>query len=251
MSKRLLPLMLTLVMLSASLWTGCSEVEDFLSNDGSTSTQGSMARFTIKGDYLYIVDTDHLMAFDIADSTNVKLRSMQDAGWGIETIFAKDSLLFLGSTNGMYIFGLTRPGKPTFISNYTHFTSYDPVVVRGRYAFVTLRSGWSGNTWGLLNELQVIDITNIKNPVQAATYAMSAPRGLAITDSLLFVCDDNELLVMRATDPLNMTIKHRFLLDGIPYDVIAKNGLLTLSFSNGLAQYAYSNDTIQKLSTLY
>jgi hypothetical protein len=48
-----------------------------------------------------------------------------------------------------------------------------------------------------------------------------------------------------------MTIKHRFVLDGIPYDVIAKNSLLTLSFSNGLAQYAYANDTIQKLSTLY
>jgi hypothetical protein len=94
MIKRLLSLTLTLVMLSAGLWTGCSEFEDFLSNDGSTSTQGSMARFTIKGDYLYIVDTEYLMAFDIADSTNVKLRSMQGAGWGIETIFAKDSCSF-------------------------------------------------------------------------------------------------------------------------------------------------------------
>lgn len=249
MNKHLGFLTLTLLLLGGGLWTGCSEIEDLMSNDGSTSTQGSMARFTIKGDYLYIVDTEHLMAFNVADSTHVQLRSMQDAGWGIETIFAKDSLLFLGSTDGMYIFGLTRPGKPTFIANFRHFTSFDPVVVKGHYAYVTLRSGWSSNGW--LNELQVIDIANLKNPVQVATYDMTAPRGLAITDSLLFVCDDAELLVMRATDPLNMTIKQRFRLEGIPYDVIAKNGLLTLSFSDGLAQYTYTGDTIQWLSTLY
>ena len=246
MNHRLAAWLMTAIVLSAALFSGCSEFEDFVSSDGGTSTQGSMARFTIKGDYLYIVDIDRLMAFDIADSTNVKLRSIQDAGWGIETIFAKDSLLFLGSTDGLFVFGLNKPSKPSFISNYRHITSFDPVVVRGKYAFVTLRSDWPS-----VNELQVIDITNIKNPVQVATYSMTAPRGLSITDSLLFVCDGSDLVVMKATDPLSMTVKQRFQMEGIPYDVIARNGLLTLSFSDGLAQYTYTGDTIQWLSTLY
>jgi hypothetical protein len=56
---------------------------------------------------------------------------------------------------------------------------------------------------------------------------------------------------MRATDPLTMTVKQRFKMEGIPYDVIARNGLLTLSFGDGLAQYTYTGDTIQWLSTLY
>jgi len=235
-----------LFVLIASLFGSC---DDFDSVDSDSSSQaGSMARFVVKGDYLYVVGNNNLMTLNIKDSTAVRICSSQHLGFGIETLFSHDSYLFMGSTDGMYICDLVRPAKPTLVTMYQHITSYDPVVVRGNYAFVTLRSGLS---WNAVDELQVIDISQLDNPVEVATYPMTSPRGLAITDSLLFVCDNTSLVVMNALDPLNMKVTHRFALNGVLNDVIANKGLLTISYGDGLAQFTYANDTIQQISTLY
>jgi hypothetical protein len=236
-----------LLVLAASLCVSCNLEDGFL--DSSSSSQaGSMARFVVKGDYLYVVGNDNLMAVNIDDSTQVRISSNQYIGPGIETLFSYDSLLFMGSTEGMYASSLKQPSKPSLVTMYRHITSYDPVVVRGNYAFVTLRSGLS---WNSVNELQVIDIRQLDNPVEVATYPMTSPRGLAVTDSLLFICDNNTLVVMNSLNPLNMNVLHRFTLSGTLNDVIAKGGLLTLSYSGGLAQFTYANDTIRQISTLF
>lgn len=237
---------LLLLVMGASLFFSCMS-EDMGGSD-SSSQAGSMARFVVKGDYLYVVGNDNLMTIDIKDSTHVSIRSNQYIGFGIETLFSYDAYLFMGSTDGMYVCSLERPAKPLLETMYRHITSYDPVVVRGNYAFVTLRSGLS---WNSVNELQVIDISDLDNPVEVATYPMSSPRGLAITDSLLFVCDNTSLVVMNALNPLKMNVEHRFTLNGVLNDVIAKNGLLTISYGSGLAQFTYANDTIQQISTLF
>lgn len=236
------------LVLAASLCVSCDMEDGFLDSGSSSSIAGSMARFVVKGDFLYIVGDDNLMAVNIEDSTHVSISSSQYIGPTIETIFSHDSLLFMGSTNGMYACSLKQPSKPSLLTIYHHITSYDPVVVRGNYAFVTLRSGLS---WNSVNELQVIDISQLDNPVKVATYPMSSPRGLAVTDSLLFVCDNNALVVMNALNPLNMNVLHRFTLSGTLNDVIANRGLLTLSYSGGLAQFTYTNDTIRQISALY
>ena len=243
MNKRLA----LLLLLIPSLFVSCMDEGIFDSN--SSSVAGSTARFVIKGDYLYIVGDTNLMTLNIEDSTDVRIRSNQRVGWGIETLFSYDSLLFMGSTNGMYAYNLKRPAKPEMISMYEHITSYDPVVVRGNYAFVTLRSG--SNWWNSVDELQVIDISQMDAPFEVATYPMTSPRGLAVTDSLLFVCDNNALVVMDALDPVNMNVLHRFTLNGVLNDVIANKGLLTISYGSGLAQFTYANDTIRQISTLY
>jgi len=244
MNKRLM----LLLVVGASLFVSCrSDIFSDSSSD-SSSQAGSMAKFIVKGDYLYVVGNDNLMTVDIEDSTQVRISSNQYIGYGIETLFYHDSYLYMGSTDGMYICDLVRPAKPMLVTMYEHITSFDPVVVRGNYAFVTLRSGLS---WNAVDELQVIDITQLDNPVEVATYPMDSPKGLAITDSLLFVCDNTSLVVMNALDPLNMTVTHRFTLNGVLNDVIAHNGLLTISYGSGLAQFSYANDTIQQISTLY
>lgn len=240
--------MFLLLALAASLCVSCNMEDGFLDSGSSSSIAGSMARFIVKGDYLYVVGDDNLMAVDIDDSTQLSVKSNQYIGFGIETIFSYDTLLFMGSTDGMYACSLKQPSKPSLVTMYRHITSYDPVVVRGKYAFVTLRSGLS---WNSVNELQVIDISQLDNPVEVATYPMTSPRGLAVTDSLLFVCDNNSLVVMNALNPLNMNVLHRFTLSGTLNDVIANRGLLTLSYSGGLAQFTYANDTIRQISTLY
>jgi len=248
MKKILMLLALTGLIFSCETLGGDS------SNDSSTGTGGSMARFTCIGDYLYTVDESYLQTFDISDSTKIIRTSRIQANWNnrIETIFPVDSLLFLGSTSGMYIYNLKDPATPKFVYLYTHVVSCDPVVVQGKYAYVTLRTehdNWSCNRG--LDQLEVLDLRRINAPRNVGTYPMVNPRGLGIDGAHLFICDGMDLLVMDATDPLDLKELKRIELDGTPYDVIAKNGILTLSYSSGLKQYAYSNDTIQEISTIY
>ena len=246
---------LLLLLALGGMLFACDAFDTGESTDGSSSgTGGSMARFACVGDHLYVVDDHYLQTFDISDSSKIVRTSKFAASWSnrIETIFPTDSLLFLGSTSGMYIFSIAHPATPSFVYLYTHVTSCDPVVVKGKYAYVTLRT--DVDTWSCsqgVDQLEVIDLHNILSPRNVGIYPMVNPRGLGVDGHLLFVCDGLDLLVMDATDPLAITPIKRIELDGTPYDVIAKDGLLTLSYENGLKQYRYANDTIQELSTIY
>jgi len=240
----------------ASLFFSCdgSYYESSDSSDSSSGTGGSMAKFACIGNYLYTVDENNLSTFDISDSTKIVPTSRIAANWNnrIETIFPVDSLLFLGSTSGMYIYNLKNPAKPQFVYMYSHIVSCDPVVVQGKYAYVTLRTDFDSNFCNnSVNQLEVIDLSILTHPRNVGTYNMENPRGLGIDGTSLFVCDGLDLLVMNATNPLDLKVVKRMALDGTPFDVIAKNGILTLSYSSGVKQYAYSNDTIQEISTIY
>lgn len=231
---------------------------DAFNNDGTESSSsgqgGSMARFACVGNHLYVVDESYLQTFDISDSTKITQTSRIQANWNnrIETIFPTDTLLFLGSTNGMYIFNLKDPATPRYVYLYTHVVSCDPVVVKGKYAYVTLRTDFDAGFCNRgVNQLEVIDLSKITDPRNVGTYPMVNPRGLGIDGTRLFVCDGMDLLVLDATNPLALTTLKRIELDGTPYDVIARNGILTLSYSAGIKQYAYSNDTIREISTIY
>lgn len=253
-NRMLLKKIILLLALSAGLFSCDYESLSDSSSDYSTGTGGSMAKFACIGDHLYVVDDNYLQTFDISDSSKIVRTSRIGTNWSstIETIFPKDSLLFLGSTNGMYIFNLKNPATPSFISMMEHFTSCDPVVVQGRYAFVTLRTDNAvGSCSRGVNQLQVIDISSLSNPIVKSTYEMVNPRGLAIDGNQLFVCDGMALVVMDVTNPLLVTETNRFELDSTPFDVIAKNGILILSNSSGLKQYSYTGGNVQEISTLY
>jgi len=90
-----------------------------------------MARFAIVGNYLYAVDNNTLKVFDISVPAYPVYLKSKNIGNGIETIFPKDSLLFIGTQIGMLIFELTNPTNPLQISSYQHIYSCDPVVAAG------------------------------------------------------------------------------------------------------------------------
>jgi hypothetical protein len=224
------------------------------SGDSSTGTGGSMSRFACIGTHLYVVDADYLQTFDVSDSSQIVRTSRISTGWSsdIETIFPADSLLFLGSTSGMYIFNIKTPSAPAYVYCYTHVVSCDPVVVQGKYAYVTMRSdfdSWSCSNGS--NQLEVIDISDINQPQSKGLYPMTNPRGLAIDGGLLFVCDGMDIAVFDASNPLSLTELKRIELDATPLDVIAKNGKLIVSYAAGLKQYAYTNETIEEISSIY
>lgn len=216
-------------------------------NPATTGIGGSMARFTIEGDYLYMLDAGNVHSVSIETLENPIAKSKNMIAWDIETIFPHDGKLFFGSQSGMYIFGLDDPEKPNQISRYAHVRSCDPVVVEGDLAYVTLRSGTTCQ--GFNNQLEVIDIKDLTNPVLLKIYPMTNPHGLGIDNKNLFVCDgDDGLKIYDATDHLKISDNQLAHYKNInTYDVIPYNKVAIMTGKDGIYQFDYSNPKDIKL----
>lgn len=215
-------------------------------NGGGTGEGGSMARFKIVGDFLYIVDWHNINVFNISNLEKPEVLESVFAGFDIETIFNRGEHLFLGSRSGMYIYNISRPETPTFVSEFQHGTACDPVVVDDQYAYVTLRGG---NDCGATESgLFVIDITDLKKPFEVKSYPMDGPYGLGIKDNLIFICDgDSGLKVYNKEDVMDLKLVNHFK-DIQTYDVIPLNAQLLMVGDKVLYQYEYLENQIRLLS---
>ena len=237
-----------LLIFSAVLFMACSYVgSDSLKDSAETGTGGSMARFTIAGDYLFTVDNSNIKLFDISSIEDPEYIHDKYVGDGVETIFPLGDKLFLGTGSGMYIYNISNEGEPSLITFYEHVISCDPVVSDGAYAYVTLSSGreWC---WRSVNELHIIDLANIQNPQLVKQYLMENPRGLAIKNDTLWVCD-NGLKVLDVSDKNN--IKQLYSFTNLQaYDVILDRNRALVIGESGFVQYKLENDTIRRLSEI-
>lgn len=217
-----------------------------LASAESTGQGGSLARFKIVDDYLYAVDSHNINVFNIDNlESPVELKDIF-AGFDIETIFNKENLLFLGSMSGMYIYDISSPDTPKFISEFQHGTACDPVVVDDNYAYITLRAG---NFCGAFeSSLEIVDISDIYNLELVKSYTMDNPYGLGVKDNLLFICDGTSgLKVYNKTDVENL--EHLKTFKNITaFDVIPMANNLLLIGDNTLFQYSYSNNSLDLLS---
>jgi hypothetical protein len=208
---------------------------------------GSLARFTITANHLYLLDGGNLKTVNIAEAQNPVEKNTTFLAWDIETIFPYETSLFVGSSSGMHIIDISSPESPHRISTYQHLRSCDPVVVEDDYAYVTLRSGTACQ--GFTNQLEVINIENPSSPVLVKTYPMTNPHGLGIDNKTLFICDGDDGLktfdatdVMAISDNLIAHYKEINALDVIPY-----NSLLMMIGEDGLFQFDYSDPQNIKL----
>jgi len=218
------------------------------SGGGETGQGGSLARFKIVGDYLYAVDSHNINIFEISDLANPLDLEDVYAGFDIETIFNRGQHLFLGSMRGMYIYDISSPAKPEFVSEFEHGTACDPVVVDGDYAYVTLRGG--NNCGATESGLFIVDISNIANPELKISYAMDGPYGLGIKDEKLFVCDgESGLKVYDKTDVENLISLNHFANINT-FDVIPLEESLLMVGNQVLYQYKYLDNDIELMSTL-
>lgn len=224
----------------------------YLSNGGITGSSGSggstygvggsMARFGLYKDFLYIVNQNSLLTFKLNSTSQVTLLDTRYVNWNVETIFITDNHLFLGTQNGMIVLSLEVPEKPAQKGSFSHMTACDPVVIKGDLAFVTLKGG---NTCrGTLNQLDVVKMSNNYSQFSLLkSYPMYGPQGLGIDDDLLFICDgDAGLKIYNAADPLTIT---DHLIAKFPsinaYDVIPMNKYLFMVGENGFLLYDYKN----------
>jgi hypothetical protein len=208
---------------------------------------GSTARFTVTSNFLYSLHQDEIRAFDLANPADPEQVSATSVAWDIETIFPYRDNLFIGSSTGMHIYSISNPASPQRISTFAHVNSCDPVVVDDDFAYVTLRSGntCAGNS----NQLDVINIQNLANPVLVRSYPMTNPHGLGIDNKILFLCDGSAGL--KVYDASNVStidshmIKH---YDNIhAFDVIPWNDVLVMIGEDGLFQYDYTDPNNIKL----
>jgi hypothetical protein len=247
-----------LPVVGATLFFACTESSssDLMYPGEAGGQGGSMARFTIHGNYLYTVDNSQLHTFDISepDKPVYLPQKTQYMAAGIETIFSMDTLLFVGSQTGMYIYNVTRDGFPQPIAYAPHITGCDPVVASGCYAYVTINSEnvWCGRT---SNELYVYDISDPYNPEHVHTErGFKHPRGLGVNGNRLFVCDDG-LRVFDVSNPARPRwiddLTHLPEAGGIDaYDVIPLGGTLLLTGADGLYQFDYTGERLAFLSKI-
>ena len=212
---------------------------------GSVGKAGSLARFAIVDQALYTVDEASLRLFDLQNPTEPTVGPRIPLITGVETIFPQDHYLFLGTQRGMYIFDVAIPSAPQQVSFYQHMISCDPVVVDGRYAYVTLRSGRPCG--GGANVLEVIDLANLRQPKLATSLPMTSPQGLGAENNRLFVCDNGLKLFDTSRAPA-LTLLQTF---STPLtDVIPNGDYLLAVGTGGLYQYRIGSTSLQQVSEL-
>lgn len=215
-------------------------------NGGATGSTygvgGSMARFGLYKEMLYIVDQYNLYTFKLNSASDAKLLNTTSIGWNVETIFITDDHMFLGTQSGMIVQSLEVPERPSQVASYSHMTACDPVVIKGDLAFVTLKGGTTCR--GTVNQLDVIRMSNGYSKFELLkSYPMYGPQGLGIDDDLLFICDgDAGLKIYDATDPLTISQHQIATFPSInAYDVIPMNNYLFMIGEEGFLLYDYTN----------
>lgn len=223
------------ILLSLGFLLSCTN--DAVGPSNNTGRGGSLTRFAINQNYLYVANNSQISVYDISANKFSLLRTIP-TNLGLETIQVRSPYLYLGANDGMYIYSIVDPELPKFVFRYAHIVACDPVVVQGNRAYVTLKSSETSNTCNRgVNNLEIIDITNPQNPSLIKSYDMTSPGGLAIDGNCLFVCEgENGLKMFDVTNdiitPVNFLVIHA-------YDVIAYNATLTLTGKDGVFQYSY------------
>lgn len=208
----------------------------------TNSTGGSMARFALADDRMYVVGISDLRVFNTSDAASPSFVKNTPIGtFDIETIFPYKSNLFIGSQTGVHIFSISDKDNPTKLSTFTHARKCDPVVADDNYAYVTLRSGNTACGTSNSNQLDVLNISNLTAPSLVKSYEMNSPYGLAKEGNLLFICDGAAgLKIYDAAAPGDVKLLGT-LADVTAYDVIALGGVALLSATDTFYFVDYSN----------
>lgn len=231
-----------LTLLTIALAAGFSSCdkngnESFAGAD--TGLGGSLARFTISLNHLYVVDHRILSTFSLADPGNPVKVAATEVGTEVETIYTWKDKLFIGSRDAMYIYSIADPGNPSLLGTASHVRACDPVVANDSIAYVTVRSGSSCG--GSANALYVYNVKDVLRPQQMNVANLQNPHGLGISDSTLFVCDDSYgLRVFDIRQPY-YPIQTGLVTGATFYDCIPDGNLLLCMIEGGVAIYDISD----------
>lgn len=209
----------------------------------NTGQAGSLARFSISGEYLYAIDNRNLHVFNlrVPDAPVQAGKKLVDEK--IETLFSYGDRLFVGGMMGVYIYDKTDPLEPKYLDQFKHIESCDPVYVDQDYAYVTLRE--DANCRNAENKLLVLDVKDFTKAELVAEFPMTHPHGLGVKDGKLYLAEAKhgfkvfDLKDKKAIDQhLIASDSSVWVQDLIPH---AYYDLLLLVGDDGLFQYDIKN----------
>lgn len=231
--------------------SSCSMSKDDTGSEVNSGQAGSLARFTVVGNYLYTVDPYKLHTISLADKEHPQKVSATDLGFYTETIFPYNDALLLGTDNGMFVFNITNPAQPAQKTFFQHVRSCDPVVAQNGYAYLTLNTA-NQRCFNGQNQLQIIDISNLSNPYLVKSMDMGAPKGLDINNDTLLVCDKGIVAYDVSNKQSPVELFHEWGIgDNVIFnDVIWYNSTILAIASNGLHQYKFVSGGLQKISSI-
>lgn len=228
--------------------SACSMSEKDNSGSGDFSGKGgSLARFTISGNYLYTVDQSALHTISLTDVEHPKKVGVQSLGIYAETIYPYQNSLLLGTETGMFVYDLSNPEYPQQVTYFQHIRSCDPVVAQDNYAYVTLNTG-NQRCFNGTNELDILDIKNLNAPQLVKTIGLTTPLGLDIENDTLYVCDQG-LKVYNVANKLN-PVQINYFSNINAQDVIHQPGRVIVIGTDGLHQYKQTAGGLVKISTI-
>lgn len=217
---------------------------------------GSINRIAVDYNHIYVLGGNTLHVLRDAGSTiyhenDVKLDN------GMETIYAENDRLYIGSENAMLTYRVTNPSKPSKVSQFDHTESCDPVLPIGvNLAYLTLRAaGNEGCNANGDNSLTVIDLTVEEEPESLQVIEMESPYGMAMLGWYLFVGEGtNGIKVFDASNPRNL-VEVAAITGVEAYDVMRHPSnpyILMTTSSDGLEQYEidYNTFILTPLSTV-
>lgn len=234
---------LFLIIVTGLLMLQCESSDMSQYQPGTSGKGGSMARFTISCNHLFIVDDRDLRVLNLENPKDPVFVKEINVGRGIETIFPYKDKLFIGSNDGMYIYNLSNCSNPevSFLSRFVHVMACDPVVANDSFAYVTLRSNSDCRTGSTANELNIIDVTDISKPKLIISYPMDEPHGLAIEDYNLFLCHGKfGFSLYNVANPKDIKLLS-FYKDIHAFDCILHHNRLLIVGDDGFYQYDYSD----------
>jgi hypothetical protein len=193
-----------------------------------TGKSGSITRFAIFQHYMYVLNSNEVQTYDIAQKEHPVLVNRLATDYGLETITLYDNSIFLGSTTALYILDISNPAAPVIQSKSDRlsdigFSGCDPVVVKGDYVFSTIKI--VENVCGVVSSqsaLVVYDISDKTFPLVIGTYPLGTPNGLGYKDQYLFVCDEgsDQLLVFDISNPVQVVTTGLSIAMEDPFDLI-------------------------------
>ncbi|RZM18550.1 MAG: hypothetical protein EOO88_40425 [Pedobacter sp.] len=224
-------------LLAAVLMLSCSKDgnSDAATAASSTGKGGSLARFTIVGNHLYLVDDYALNVYNISTPQQALFSRTINLRNGIETIFPYKDKLFIGSTDGMFIYSIADPQSPVLLGEAHHTRSCDPVVANDSIAFVTLRGNQPCGP--AQDGLYTYDIKNLLMPKLIDTRLIPTPAGLGLQDQYLYVCQKNNgLSIYNVSNPA-VPVLEKKITNRVFEDVICYENMLICYVSSGIATY--------------
>ncbi len=250
---------ITISIFSIILLIGCGESfsKSNSSNNSNIGKAGSMARFALKGNYLYTLNKSEMNIFDVSESSNPKKISKIHTSFNVETLYSYKDYLYMGASDGVYIYDNREPTQPTYLSLFTHAKSCDPVVLENDIAYVTLNSSnscWRQEPIGI-NRLEILDTHDPEKPKLIKRMDMWEPKGLAVKNNKLFICDGTEGLKVFDINKTETNSSLVIKLNPIDnnqevncYDIIALDNSLIVSNQTNIRQFDYSSFPMEILS---